>query len=174
MRLNIKFDFLFLDSAHVSPGEILNFIEALPFLNENAIVLIHDLFWHFVNVKNSKFFPSCINLMPVLYGDKVFVNQKQNRISNIVAVFLYPYQKDHYLDYFLLLLNFWEYIPKVNQISDLRVFIKNYYKKHIYINIFDTAVSLNKIANEKFKNYRHKKVKSKYLSLLGIKWNREK
>jgi len=45
--LNIKFDILFLDSIHVSPREILNFIEALPFLKENAIVVIHDLLWHF-------------------------------------------------------------------------------------------------------------------------------
>ena len=40
INLNIKFDFLFLDSPHVSPGEIMNFIEALPFLNQNAIVVI--------------------------------------------------------------------------------------------------------------------------------------
>ena len=137
MNLNIKFDFLFLDSAHVSPGEILNFIEALPFLNENAIVIIHDLFWHFHRATNSKFFPSCINLIPALYGDKVFINQNQNEISNLGAVFLYPNQKEHYLDYFLLLLNFWEYIPKVKHINDLRLFIKIYYKEDIYIHIFD-------------------------------------
>lgn len=50
VNLNIKFDFLFLDSTHAAPGEILNFIEALPFLNENAIVVIHDLLWHFGKV----------------------------------------------------------------------------------------------------------------------------
>lgn len=171
IRLNIKFDFLFLDSAHVSPGEILNFIEALPFLNENAIVFIHDLYWHFGNVINSKFFPSCISLMPVLYGDKVFVAQKKNEISNLGAAFLYPNQKSHYLDYFLLLLNFWEYIPKVNQIKDLRRFIKKYYKKKIYINIFDKAVNLNKIANEKFMNFSDKMEELKYLFNLGTKWN---
>ena len=47
VNLNMKFDFLFLDSAHVSPGEIINLIEVLPFLNEYAIVVIHDLLWHF-------------------------------------------------------------------------------------------------------------------------------
>ncbi len=174
MRLNIKFDFLFLDSAHVSPGEILNFIEALPFLNENAIVLIHDLFWHFRRIINSKLYPSCISLIPVIYGDKVFMNQRKNEISNIGAVFLYPNQKEHYLDYFLLLLNFWEYIPKLNQIKDLRYFIKNYYKKKIYINIFDAAVSFNKIANEKFMNFTNKIEHWKYLSNLGRKWNKNK
>ena len=36
-KLNIKFDLIFLDSAHVTPGEFFNFIEVLPFINDNAI-----------------------------------------------------------------------------------------------------------------------------------------
>lgn len=31
VNLNMKFDFVFLDSAHATPGEIINFIEVLPF-----------------------------------------------------------------------------------------------------------------------------------------------
>ena len=133
VNLNIKFDFLFLDSAHVSPGEIINFIEALPFLNKNAIVVIHDLFWHFRRVIDYKFFPSCISLIPILYGDKVFLHSRDRDVSNIGAVFLHPNQEQHYLDYFLLLLNFWEYIPKDFQINELRIFIKKYYKGVYYI-----------------------------------------
>ena len=169
--LNIKFDFLFLDSTHVSPGEILNFIEALPFLNENAIVIIHDLFWHFGKVINTKFFPACISLLPTLYGEKVFLNQSNKKVSNIGGVFLYPNQEKHYLNYFLLLLNFWEYIPKDNQIDDLRIFIKKYYKDSIYINIFETAVRENKNVNQKFIKYNNNSEEKKYLVSLGTKWN---
>ena len=104
--LNIKFDFLFLDTVHVSPGKILNFIEALPFLNENAIIVLHDLLWHFKIIPNSKLYPSCISLIPSLYGDIIFLNRKEKGISNMGAVFLYPNQEKHYLNYFLLLLNF--------------------------------------------------------------------
>ena len=32
-KINMKFDFVFIDTAHEAPGEILNFIEVLPFLN---------------------------------------------------------------------------------------------------------------------------------------------
>ena len=46
-KLNNTFNFVFIDSAYESPGEILNLIEALPFFNENAIVVLHDIFWHF-------------------------------------------------------------------------------------------------------------------------------
>ena len=169
--LNIKFDFLFLDSAHVSPGELLNFIEALPFLNENAIVVIHDLLWHFKKVISSKFYPSCIRLLPTLYGNKIFLSQTNKNVSNIGAVVLGPNQKNHYLDYFLLLLNFWEYIPTDKHIKDLRVFIKNYYKDEIYLNIFDTAVRENKKAIQKFLKYNNNLEEKKYLVSLGKKWN---
>ena len=147
----MKFDFVLLDTTHVSPGEIINFIEALPFLNENAIVVIHDLILHFLTSETDKFYPSCINLIPTLYGDKVFLNLDNRYMSNIGAVFLYPNQEEHYLDYFLLLMNFWEYIPPEEQINDLRIFIQKYYKDNKYINIFDIAVRENKAANQKFK-----------------------
>ena len=45
-KLNIRFDFLFLDTIHLAPGELINIIEALPFLNDNAIVVLHDIMYH--------------------------------------------------------------------------------------------------------------------------------
>ena len=88
VNLNTKFDFLFLDSAHRLPGELINFIEALPFLKENAIVVVDDLLWHFhrsfrKKQKIEKFFPSCISLFPSIYGDKVFIKNSKVGISNI-------------------------------------------------------------------------------------------
>ena len=143
IKLNMKFDFVFLDTAHHAPGEILNFIELLPFLNENAIFVLHDLLYHFGKKKN--FYPSNVYLYPVIYGEKILYRNKKGSIGNIGAIILYNNQEKHYLDYFFLLLAFWDYMPKDNEINDLRVFIKNYYKKEIYLKIFDTAVIKNKI-----------------------------
>ena len=72
----MKLDFIFIDIAHESPGEILNLIEVLAFINENAIILIQYIFWHFTRrspppPKEIKFSPSSIYLISVLYGDKV-------------------------------------------------------------------------------------------------------
>ena len=36
-------DFVILDTAHVLPGEVLDFIAVLPFLSEGAIVCLHDI-----------------------------------------------------------------------------------------------------------------------------------
>lgn len=142
IKLNKKFDFVFLDTAHTAPGEILNFIELLPFLNDNAIFVLHDILWHFSSKKN--IYPSNVYLYPVIYGDKVLLKNKDGSIGNIGAIFLYNNQEKHYLDYFFLLFAFWEYMPKDNEINDLRIFIKNYYKKDIYLKIFDTAMIKNK------------------------------
>lgn len=147
IKLNMKFDFVFLDTAHSAPGEILNFLELLPFLNENAIFVLHDILWHFHH--KIKFFPSNVYLYPVINGDKVLLKNENGSIGNMGAIFLYNNQEKYYLDYFFLLLAFWEYMPKDNEINELRIFFKNFYKKDIYLKIFDIAVERNKIS---FKN----------------------
>ena len=85
------------------------------------------------------------------------------------AVFLYLNQEEHYLDYFLLLLNFWEYIPKDEHINELRVFIKKYYKDRKYINLFDIAVRENKNANNRFMLYMNNSSQKKVLVKIGTK-----
>jgi hypothetical protein len=39
----------------------------------------------------------------------------------------------------------WDYIPNEKHIQELREFIKKYYKKEIYLNVFNKAVEENKI-----------------------------
>jgi hypothetical protein len=41
--LNIKFDFAIIDTAHVMPAEVLNFLTVLPYLKDGAIVVFHDI-----------------------------------------------------------------------------------------------------------------------------------
>jgi len=135
-KLNMKFDFLFLDTAHFTPGEMINIIEVLPFLNEGAVVVLHDIIWHFwaaSDYKEVKFTPTQIYLMSSLFGEKLYISHEKDGFENIGAVKLYPNQENHYLDYFLLLMSFWEEMPSENHIHDLRVFIKKYYIKEIYI-----------------------------------------
>lgn len=154
-KLNKKFDFAFIDSAHESPGEILNLIEVLPFLNEKAIIVLHDIFWHFSRKKprpprEVKFTPSNIYLLSALYGDKLLIN---NELENMGAVFLYKNQKKHYLDYFLLLNGFWEYMPTKSQIQNLRLFIKKYYNNDLFLRLFNNTVTFNQIYINKFKMF---------------------
>ena len=148
-KLKLKFDFLLLDTAHFSPGELINIIEVLPFLEENAIIILHDIMYHLPSnnyfiPKEKKFHPSNIFLMVALFGDKVIIEDKNKKIENIGAIHLYSNQKKYYLNYFLLLLTPWEYMPNEKHIQELREFIKKYYKKEIYLNLFNKAVEENK------------------------------
>ena len=154
-KLNMKFDFLFLDTAHYTPGELINIIEILPFLNEGALVVLHDIIWHLDgtdNFKEVKFTPTQIYLMSSLYGQKIYINNNKSGLENIGCVKLYPNQEEHYKDYFLLLMSFWEEMPTETQINDLRIFIKKYYVKDVYLNIFNAAVEKNRKYIDKFKN----------------------
>ena len=40
-------DLVFIDTVHFTPGEMLNWLEILPFLKEEAIVVFHDTFLMF-------------------------------------------------------------------------------------------------------------------------------
>ena len=79
-KLNLKFDFLFLDTKHLAPGELINIIEALPFLEENSIIVMHDVMFHlptnkYYNPREVKYHPSNIYLMTALAGDKIIISK---------------------------------------------------------------------------------------------------
>ena len=161
VKLNETFDFLFLDTAHLAPGELLNLIEVLPFLKEKAIMILHDILWHLYT--NIKIHASNIYLFSNIRGDKILLNN--NRIGNIGGIFLHPNQDKYYINYFLLLLCCWEYIPTDKHIKDMKLFIQKYYKNSIYVQIFSNAVTMNQISikrqlnssvnskNESYKSY---------------------
>ena len=157
-KLKLKFDFVFLDSAHVSPGEIINLIEILPFLNENAIIVLHDIQWHLLTALHSnitllkaKKIPTQNYLMSTLNGEKVIPRDNLNNFFNIGAVHLSKNQKQYYLNYFLLLMTIWEYMPTDMQLNSLRNFIIQYYNDELLLKIFDDTVDFNKKFFNKYK-----------------------
>ena len=155
-KLNMKFNFLYLDTVHLTPGELINIIEALPFLEEKAIIVMHDITFHlptnrYYYPREVKFHPSQIFLMTSLAGYKVIIEDQQKGVENIGAVFLCSKKEKYYLNYFLLLLTPWEYMPTETQIEELRSFILKYYKKHIFLHLFNRAVEENKIYINNFK-----------------------
>jgi predicted O-methyltransferase YrrM len=64
-NLNLKFDCFFLDTAHITPGEFFNFIEALPFLNDNSIVILHDIIWHLHQISRTKL--KDVKIIPIIF-----------------------------------------------------------------------------------------------------------
>ena len=96
--------------------------------------------------KEVKFHPAPIYLFTSLVGYKVIMEEDGNKgVENIGAVFLHSNKEKYYLNYFLLLLAPWEYMPPKSQIEELRVFINKYYKNEVLLLLFDKAVEENTI-----------------------------
>lgn len=165
-RLNIQFDFLFLDTVHLAPGEIINFIEVLPFLKENAIVILHDVMFHIpslnhYNPPEIKYHPSVIYLMTSIEGKKMMMKHNKIGFENIGAVILKKNQEKYFLNYFLLLMSPWNYMPSDANIEELKIFIKKYYKRKIYLDIFDIAVLENKLYINKLETLKKSSIINK-------------
>ena len=157
-QLKIKFDFLFLDTVHLAPGEYINFIEVLPFLEENAIIVLHDVMFHlpsfgYYNPKSIKFHPSNIYLFSSIVGNKIIIPNENNSIENIGAVILDRNQENNFLNYFLLLLSPWDYLPNKSYINELRIFIKKYYIKDVYLFLFNKSYEENELYVKKHQSF---------------------
>ena len=140
-------DFAFIDTAHVMPGEVLNVLEILPFLEKNAIIAFDD-----INDQAKRYifgldyFYPCNNLlMSVLRGKKIIFEQNKNKpfdFKKLGAIILDDNQEKYYYDYFYLLSNNWSYMPKNFEIATIRNIIKKYYNEY-YLQMFDKAVEIN-------------------------------
>ena len=134
-------DFVFIDTAHVMPGEVLNIIEILPFLKKNAIIAFDDINHQtVVSLAKIPYFYSCNNLLfSILKGRKILFD---SILSKQGAVILESNQKKYYFDYFYLLLHNWSYMPNIFELNTIRKLVEKYYSSYL-LNIFDEAVKVN-------------------------------
>ena len=136
-------DFVFIDSAHVMPGEVLNVIEILPFLKENAIIAFDDINQqtrpHLAKIPY--LYTSNNVLFSVLKGKKILYD-KNDLLSKQGAIFLESNQKKYYFDIFYLLLHNWSYMPHYFELNTIRKLVKKYYSPYLLF-IFDEAIKLN-------------------------------
>ena len=142
-----EIDFVFIDTAHVLPGEVLNMIEIFPFLKKRAIIGFDDIEQHSrISLSNLTYFYPCNNLLfSVLRGKKIIIGQKNDDIFDfrkIGAIILDDNQENYFYEYFYLLTNSWSYMPNEFEILIIRKLIVKYYKP-FFVSIFDKAVSFN-------------------------------
>ena len=142
-KLNKKFDFLILDTAHAHPIESLNFLSVLPYLNENAIVILHDitLYMDMLNIKGKLdcFATGILNsvicaekLLPEIVGFGGY--------TNIMAFQISADTKKYIRNVFDSLMLPWEYLP--GNIGDIGSFIHRHYSNELK-NLFRKAFELN-------------------------------
>ena len=143
-KIGNNIDFVYIDTVHFCPGEMLNWLEILPFLKEEAVVVFHDAYLMFLrdykkieNFSNNQLL-SYIRGQLILpsYGNMVFSR-------NIGGLKLSRNQKNYYKHYFMALGTQWNYLPEEYDLKILREFFLKYYGEKL-VEIYDDAVFKNK------------------------------
>ena len=142
-KLNRKFDFLILDTAHAHPIESFNFLSVLPYLNENAIVILHDITLY-MDMLNKTGEVACFAtgiLNSVICAEKLLPEIAGfGGYTNIAAFQISADTKKYIRNVFDSLMLPWEYLP--GNIGDIGSFIHRHYSNELK-NLFWKAFELN-------------------------------
>ncbi|OLA94616.1 MAG: hypothetical protein BHW64_02960 [Candidatus Melainabacteria bacterium LEY3_CP_29_8] len=173
-------DFCFIDTMHLRPGEILDFLMVLPYLKKNTVVVFHDTCLHYSTFpRNTNADVNCL-LMSAIKGQKF--QPKGDDIPNIGAIVLDENIKENLFDVFNLLILKWYYmLTKEDYDKIIKSFEKHY--DEYYVNLFKTGFHYNEKLFEKNESPKTKVITNKdirkmykymLLSKLGIKKYKQK
>lgn len=144
-ELDTVFDFLVLDTAHVHPVETFNFLSILPYLREDAIVILHDISIY-MNVldrtKNVDCFATRL-LMSTVCAEKLLPDfTGVGGFTNIVAFQISSDTKKYLRNVFDSLMLPWEWFPDVSFLFPVGKFVERHYSEDLR-KIFWKAAELN-------------------------------
>jgi len=153
-----KFDFAVIDTLHIHPIETLNFLSVLPFLQDGAIVVLHDLslYAHTIYFSDLSNFP-CICLatkflFSSVVGEKITISQKDKEYISTwtlpnIGAFQIASDTRKYIDgVFHSLTIPWGFFPDSNILDSVRNIVKNHYDKTKLV-LFDDAINVNYYLN---------------------------
>ena len=140
-KIGNDIDMAFFDTAHLEPGEILDFLIVLPFLKDEAIVIFHDIAKQIYETIRREWAPYIV--FNGIRGQKYLPSGNYILKHNIGAIKLEKNQMLYYHDYFRLLGGQWQYFPKEIHINLCKKYFKKYYDKECII-IFEEATTFNR------------------------------
>lgn len=158
-------DFVIIDTTHKLPGEVLDFLTVLPYLTDNATVILHD-----VNVnylwgaygKNYNLFLASRNavatkiLFSSVVADKYMVLEKDS-LPNI-AGFIVNRDTRKYLEaLFYALTLTWVYMPSEEILNEYKTFFSTHYSDE-FIKYFEIAICNNRRVLERESDMRELEV----------------
>jgi predicted O-methyltransferase YrrM len=144
-KLNVKYDFAVIDTAHLHPVESLNFLTILPYLNDGAIVCLHDTI-NFCTIANRHF--ANRTLMMCVCADKleprnglgnVYISGLN--IANLVAFRVTRDTRRYIRGVFDSLMLPWELHPE--NTAAIREYVARHYHEEL-VEIFDKSVAFQK------------------------------
>ena len=138
-------DFVILDTAHVLPGEVLDFLVALPYLKENAVVCMHDVSECHMDLPHIHSHATAA-LFSSVTADK-FLNLIMNddlsfKYPNIAAFQINSDTMKNIENVFLTLILRWRYLPSSKDLKGYAEMLARHYSQDLYT-IFMQALVLN-------------------------------
>ena len=151
-KIGSDIDFCILDTMHTLPGELLDFLCVLPYLKQDAMVVLHDTALHFLSPEFSLCYATQV-LMSVVVADKIYPCDIQN-IENIANIGAFKVNSNTYKyieNVFGGLRMPWNYIPDDISLVNFDKFFAKHYNNSL-CNIFRQATNINaELKNNKFK-----------------------
>jgi predicted O-methyltransferase YrrM len=135
-------DFLIIDTLHILPGEVLDFLVSLPYLKDGAIVILHDIFMNHHNHQLESYATRL--LLSVVVGEKIVGRGADNKYNYIeLGAFRITKDTRKYIEnVFSALLITWQYIPDKLQMNIYKGFLSRYYDDRL-MEEFEIAEKLN-------------------------------
>lgn len=145
-RLNTKYDFAVIDTSHAHPIETLNFLTVLPYLQDGAVVILHDTSLSLVHDEQRLFAPRM--LWTSVVAEKIttneeyyFMDNNHIKVKNIGAFQITQDTRKYIRNVFESLIFEWEFFPE-DDIENIRKLLAKHYSQEC-IDIFDKAVEIN-------------------------------
>lgn len=145
--LNMEFDFCFLDTRHVLPGELLDYLAMLPFMKEDGIVAMHDTALYFSG-RNDRGFATRV-LIDACVGKKIVPPQNSVDDANLCAFQITPDTYKYVGNIFSALCMPWAYLLDARQFQIYHDFFLRYYGHEAAewfskANVWNTAYHIKK------------------------------
>lgn len=142
-----KIDFLILDTAHHAPGELLDFILAIPFLEENGVICLHDVALDYICPMNKVAYINKL-IFDAASGKKFFHVFRAGSgelygFPNIAAIQVTADTGNQIIDLFSSFSFPWTYMPEDSEIALYRSMYNRLYGADC-VALFDKCVTLNK------------------------------
>ncbi|GHU18444.1 hypothetical protein FACS189475_03920 [Betaproteobacteria bacterium] len=144
-ELNRMFDFVMIDTAHLHPVESMNFLSVLPWLNDGAIVVMHDISNYLNNYDGA--YAHCEEYAPRLLMSAVCAEKIEptgvsfSGFPNIVAFQVTQDTRKYIQNVFDVLMMPWAIYP-INDVKNVHKLVKKYYTGK-QIAAFEMASKLN-------------------------------
>lgn len=157
-QVGSNIDFLILDTVHIMPGEFLDFICALPFLKDGAIVVLHDISEH---CRVNSPYSYCTRLLLCSVTAKKFYNVDEideiRGFFNIAAFRIDSSTRSEIENVISALSVTWQYIPSEKMVNNYYNVYKKYYTEKQFSLIQKTVERYRYI--DKFAEKREKLLK---------------